>query len=202
MSIKSVIYQIRNLITNKLYVGSALNRSKRWAWHKYKLNLNDHSNRYLQRAWNKYGEAAFEFRVIEFVDDKSKLLEREQFWIDWMQCCNPAIGYNIRKQAASNIGVVFSKETRAKMSMSKIGNKVNLGRTHSEETKAKMSLSRKGKPKSKEHVAKVVLANSKRKRLPHSEERKQKIRNSMKLTLANKRLWATCNGIAIEIESK
>ena len=41
---------------------------------------NKHGNKHLQRSYNKYGEENFVFEVLEFVEDKNNLLEREQLF--------------------------------------------------------------------------------------------------------------------------
>jgi len=52
----SGIYKIINLKNNKIYIGSSICIIKRWYHHKYHLINNNHSNCYLQNAWNKYGQ--------------------------------------------------------------------------------------------------------------------------------------------------
>jgi group I intron endonuclease len=55
MSNKSGIYQIKNLVSGKLYVGSAVNIARRWNGHVSDLNAQKHRNQILQRSWDKYG---------------------------------------------------------------------------------------------------------------------------------------------------
>lgn len=57
------IYTITNLQTGVVYVGQARNIRKRWEVHRSTLRSGSHRNCYLQRAWNKYGEGAFAFKV-------------------------------------------------------------------------------------------------------------------------------------------
>ena len=78
---KSGIYQIRNLVNNKIYVGSASDFYERKSQHFSLLKYGKH-NQKLQNSYNKYGKDNFVFEVIEFVEDKNKLLEYEQYWID------------------------------------------------------------------------------------------------------------------------
>lgn len=134
----SGIYQIKNLINGKIYIGSAVSFSDRWKVHRFDLRNNKHHNKYLQRAWDKYNEENFEFTVLELVADKNNLLMREQFWMDETQCYDPKIGYNLSKHAGSRLGVKASEETKKKMSELHKGNKYSLGHKHTEESKQKM----------------------------------------------------------------
>jgi group I intron endonuclease len=75
------IYKIINVVNNKFYVGSAVNFSRRKARHFSELRHGKHNNRWLQASWNKYGEKAFVFVVVEVVQDKATLLEVENRWL-------------------------------------------------------------------------------------------------------------------------
>ena len=61
----SGIYQIKNIITNKIYVGSAFNLYDRYRTHKSKLKSNRHDNTHLQRSYIKYGGESFVFQIME-----------------------------------------------------------------------------------------------------------------------------------------
>lgn len=163
---KSGIYQILNIVTGKLYVGSAIKISLRWATHKWQLNYNIHDNRLLQHSWNKHGGKSFIFKVLEYCE-KEKLIEREQTWINWTLCYDREFGYNLRKNANNMLGVKLSEETKRKMSAAQKGRIVsdeakakisfaNKGFIHSEETKRKMSITRKGRKLSEEHLLKTL----------------------------------------------
>ena len=62
-----------------MYIGCTINIQTRWREHKQTLKLNKHVNRYLQRAWNKYGKDAFKFERVEICEE-SELLKREHYW--------------------------------------------------------------------------------------------------------------------------
>ena len=111
---KSGIYQIRNLVNNKIYIGSATNLRKRLNTHINKLKTNIHENKKLQNAFNKYGERNFTLEIIEFVEDKSKLLEHEQYWMNRFNVVKD--GYNIQPIAGNSLGRIVTQETREKMS--------------------------------------------------------------------------------------
>jgi group I intron endonuclease len=151
---RSGIYVIRHTATNRLYVGSALSIKKRCNQHKRDLNANIHDNQRLQRAWSKYGSESFEFSVLEYVDDPSCLLQREQHWIDILTAAIKP-NYNICPMAGSSIGRKASPAVRAKMSAAHIGKRqspeaiektasAHRGMRRSLETCAKIAVSQKG----------------------------------------------------------
>ena len=96
----SGVYQIRCNTNGKIYIGSAVNMSARWAHHWRSLQRGVHRNQHLQQAWNKYGEENFEFAVLEYVT-LAFLLRAEQEWIDRCQCTDRKIGFNIYPIAGS-----------------------------------------------------------------------------------------------------
>lgn len=146
---KSAIYQIRNSITNKFYIGSSINYNYRWKGHKSKLNLNQHQNPHLQSSWNKYGAKSFEFRIIEVVE-QAKLIEREQFWIDWLK---PE--YNICKIAGSPLGIKHTEISKTNMSKGH-----RKGFKHTKEAKEKIGAAHKGKIISEETRANMSLGQN------------------------------------------
>ncbi len=149
---KSGIYKIKNLISNKFYIGSAENLKMRIANHINRLRANTHINLHLQRSFNKHGIENFIIEEIEFCNIK-ELLTREQYYIDTLK---PQ--YNICKIAGSKLGVKCSEATKLKISNS------NKGRVISEEARLKISNTLKSKG------YKVI----------HSEETKRKISESNK----------------------
>lgn len=150
---KSGIYKITCLATNKFYIGSAVKLANRFAEHKTRLRANTHHNQKLQRAYNKYWEHNFKFEVIEYCAI-NELINREQIWIDKTNCCK--LGYNICFVGRNNLETKRSKETCEKISKSLKGRKV------SEEMKKKISktlMGRKGQPCSEERKRKVSLVH-------------------------------------------
>lgn len=89
------VYKIINVVNNKFYIGSAVSFRKRKARHFSELRNRKHNNRHLQAAWDKYGEQAFVFVVIEEVEDRTQLLDAENRWL------KPHVG----KDYCYNIGV-------------------------------------------------------------------------------------------------
>lgn len=79
----SGIYQIVNKINNHSYIGSSRNITRRWTIHKYHLEKTNHHSAYLQRAWKKYGNAVFDFVILEYIEPDTQLLfDAEKNWIE------------------------------------------------------------------------------------------------------------------------
>jgi len=73
------IYEI-SLVDGRCYVGQSVTIEKRWASHRSRLRRSKHHSPHLQNAWNKYGEDAFSFSILE-VCESWLLAEREEFWM-------------------------------------------------------------------------------------------------------------------------
>jgi group I intron endonuclease len=78
---KSGVYAIEQLGKDRFYIGSSQAIYKRWYEHRHRLVAGNHHSPYLQHVWNKCGEDAFEFYILEECD-KSNLLLREQAHLD------------------------------------------------------------------------------------------------------------------------
>jgi len=86
------VYEIRNTINNKVYIGSSTNIPIRWKQHIEDLIYNCHENYKLQEDYKKYGLTAFSFRILEIVKEQKYLFEKEQEYIDDIDIEN---NYNI-----------------------------------------------------------------------------------------------------------
>lgn len=135
----SGIYTITNTVNGKVYIGSTKDFSARWVLHKSDLRLNRHGNPHLQSSWNKYSEEAFEFGVLEYLDDLKKLHLAERFWCEVYKLEGKEL-YNIGTPGkAPMLGKKHTKESKRKMSAAKMGHGV------SEESRCKMSRSAKNR---------------------------------------------------------
>ena len=144
----SAIYAIVNMKTSDMYVGSAVNVAQRWRRHIHDLRKNVHACRHLQNAYHKYGADAFDWEIIESIQQKEDLIPREQVWIDFFK---PA--YNKRRIANSCLGIKRSPEAREKM------RQAQLGRKQSPETIAKRAAALRGRPRPPEVRAKISASH-------------------------------------------
>ena len=71
-SLKSGIYKITNKLNGRIYIGSAKRFKERWQSHVYSLRNQKHNNSFLQADFNKCGEEAFVFEVLEVTEGKTK----------------------------------------------------------------------------------------------------------------------------------
>jgi group I intron endonuclease len=140
---KSGIYRWTNKYTGDTYIGQSINLSARFIHCFNTSYLTSKKQLIISRALIKYGYSGFSLEILEFCE-KSDLLEREQYYLDLLK---PE--YNILKIAGSSLGFKQSEDTKAKISKSLKGiyvgkNSALFGRVHSEETKALMSIKKLG----------------------------------------------------------
>lgn len=136
--INSGVYKITNKVNGKFYIGSSKHIDRRWWEHKNDLIKNTHCNPKLQHAWNYHGKDAFEFSILETVDE-NLLLDREDFYLNTFKPYMRDIGYNITAVASGNDTFTHNpnKELiRDNLSKINLGNKNPMfGKSHSESTK-------------------------------------------------------------------
>ena len=151
------IYCIKNLITNKVYIGKSLNIAPRVAGHKSALNRNckKSENHHFINAWLKYGAENFDYTVLEVIPKSTENLnqfmnERELHWIDEYQSTNRHFGYNLRRDSSSNM--IVHDETRLKFSIATTGDKNgNYGKKWTDKMKKDLSDLKKEMFKNGEH---------------------------------------------------
>lgn len=177
--INSGIYKIQSKIKpERIYVGSALLLTTRWATHKNELLKGKHDNPRLQNHVNKYGINDLEFSVIELCF-KWALIAREQYYIDSM---NPF--FNIAKIAGSTLGVKMGPPSEERR---KYQSEILKGRKRppfTAEHRMNLSLAKRGKKWSEETRSKTMYQRS---LVPHpclgkvmSAETKKKISETKK----------------------
>lgn len=157
-----VIYKIINLVNDNFYVGSTVNKKVRFRQHRKLLRENRHHCKHLQAAWNKYGEAKFDFVVVEEVADPGVLWSAEERWLT--EHHGKAYCYNsgrspdapwrgITGPTHPNFGRPMSGAQKQEISQTLKGfyaedyfNHPRVGKTHTEETRAQISAAKRARP--------------------------------------------------------
>jgi group I intron endonuclease len=128
------VYAITNTVNGRQYIGSTVNYKQRWGDHRRMLRRDTHHSFVLQRAWNKYGEAAFKFELL--------VVCPKELRVEYENRLMATRTYNVLRTAREAI--------------------VRRGRRHSEATKSKMSAAHKGKVFSAEWRANMADAARRR----------------------------------------
>lgn len=109
------VYEIRNALSGRRYVGSSATLRRRIDAHKFGLRHGKHPNIRLQRAWDRDGESAFRFTLLAVLEE-SEVLPTEQRLLDQAQSFGETL-YNFAPFADAPMrGRKASLESRARMS--------------------------------------------------------------------------------------
>lgn len=144
----SGIYCIENLENHKKYIGWAFYIKRRIENHLINLRKNKHTNKYLQSAWNKYGEEKFNIWIIEeYPRDREILILMEIYFIAYHNSFyGDGKGYNLTRGGDGGLGTTRSNEWKEFMSKRMSGkNSPRYGISPSEETREKQRISHLGK---------------------------------------------------------
>jgi hypothetical protein len=98
------VFQIKNRINGKLFIGNAKNLKGILNSNKFQLKTGRHSNQELQQDYDNYGEANFDFEVLDLLKPKEdhagdyseELNMLEEMWLEKLQPYNEK-GYHSRK---------------------------------------------------------------------------------------------------------
>ena len=145
------VYEIRNTVSGKFYIGSSTNMYERWRTHRTKLRSNKHPNPVLQASWNKHGEEAFVFIKIATFHSVEDMEAAEEGLLDAAvdspTCCNISRWAKTPWRNAGSrhphYGKKLSEEQKQIIREATIEQWKNsdprTGKKHSEETKRKIS---------------------------------------------------------------
>lgn len=157
---KSGVYAITHIESRRQYIGATQDFERRFGGHRSELRRGCHHSRYLQNAWNKYGEPAFRFEVVELCEGEA-VYQREQHYLDTLK---PA--FNIKPSAGKGwLGMRHTEESKAK-----------IAHFHRTDPAARAKLARihaakRGIPRSKETREKIGNANRGRRPRPETIEK-------------------------------
>jgi len=102
------VFQIRNKVSGKVFVGSSANLPAIFNRHKAQLRFVGHPVKELQKDWQELGEEAFEFEVLDTLtppkdrpdyNPARDLTELEALWLEKLSPFDER-GYNKRPKGA------------------------------------------------------------------------------------------------------
>ena len=132
------IYKTTNLINGKIYIGQK---------HSFKFLSNKYlgSGKKLKCAIQHYGKENFVCELLEEIETKDLMDEREIYWIKFYNATNKNIGYNLSEGGNTNRTLCGENnpskrfDVRTKISQANKGHHRNKGRKHTKEELIKMS---------------------------------------------------------------
>lgn len=114
------IYKITNTVDNTSYIGKSKDLKTRLRKHKYRLNHGIHHNKFLQRAWDKYGTEFFVFEILEECEIE-ELDIRETYYIYTYNSFHK--GFNMSVGGEGCPGYKHSQEVKSDMQARNRGKK-------------------------------------------------------------------------------
>lgn len=81
------VYQIKNIMNDRRYIGQSIDMYRRWKEHARELENGTHVNTRLLRDYQNYGPNAFSFSVLQIVHDVFDLDDIEKYWIEQSSIC-------------------------------------------------------------------------------------------------------------------
>ena len=101
------VFQIRNLLNDKLYIASSMDMPGFMNRTRFQLNANSHPIRALQKEWNELGDENFAFEILEEVvprdqedyDHAADVKFLEDMWLDKEKPYGDK-GYNDKKKTS------------------------------------------------------------------------------------------------------
>jgi group I intron endonuclease len=87
------VFQIRNTINEKVFIGSSVNLDAIWNRNKGELKFGGHRNKELQQDWSAYGEENFKFEILSEIvqedggkaDYNKEVKKLEEMFIEELQ---------------------------------------------------------------------------------------------------------------------
>ena len=95
------VFQIKNILNNKVLLGSSQNLEGIWNSNRFQLASGMHRNKNLQKDWNEFGPENFIFEILEIIKEKEEphfnlddeLTLIEEIWLEKIKPCGEN-GYN------------------------------------------------------------------------------------------------------------
>jgi group I intron endonuclease len=111
------VYQIRNMVNEKVLIGSSLNLPGIFNRHKSQLKAGNHQNGALQAEWNEFGGENFAFEILDEItpkegrDHREELAFLEDLWLEKSQPYEDR-GYNEKKKGREEMLRLIAQNRR------------------------------------------------------------------------------------------
>lgn len=167
------VYAIENTVNNRCYIGSASDYKSRWHTHRSSLRKGKHHSFILQRAWDKYGEKAFAFKVLV-------ICAREQR-IEYENLLMPLQSYNVLRTAKEKLvrgGWKHTEAFRQKMSAVHKGKRFTVERREKmAEAARKREYDADSREKSRQRQLRLMASDPYKQKLYEAGEKGRKLRS-------------------------
>jgi group I intron endonuclease len=173
------IYKITSP-TKKVYIGQSINIEKRFNTYK---RLDCKKQPAIYNSFLKYGINKHKFEII-CECDITELNDKERYYQDAFSTIGNN-GLNCKLTTAYDRSGKLSEETKAKMSVIKIGNTYSLGKKTSEETKLKIKRAIIEKWQNEEYIKKTLEGLNRRKDPLKMQKKRINYINSLKKVILN-----------------
>ena len=164
------VYRLNCTESGFFYIGSTSDKRGFYARIKTHRNLLKHGKHHspvFQHHFNRFGEEAFTFEILETCPPE-RCLEIEQRWLDEKGVGYQNKSYNLNPTASSQLGAKRSEESKRRMSIAQRGKKMPAWGPMSEEMKQRLRIANTGKTLSPATKAKISEANKRRIITPES----------------------------------
>lgn len=131
------VYQIRNIVNNKIYIGKTVNKNLQ-SYFQHNLRLAESGRKdknYLYSAIRKCGSKSFKIEILCRPASENLMSALECWYIGFYTSNNPHVGYNLTRGGDGVSGMKQSELAKRKVRERSIGNTWRRGKKASEETK-------------------------------------------------------------------
>lgn len=132
------VYEIFNKVTGRKYIGMTINHTNRFNAHMSQLNYGTHKERLMQRDYILYGRDSFDYRLLEFVDNKVLAHQREIHYMKINKTYLEDFGYNSqdpffnkyqnKRKPVNSQNYFYEKIKETGMSLSKFAASIGISR--------------------------------------------------------------------------
>jgi hypothetical protein len=111
------VFQIRNVVNDKVLIGAALDLPGILNRHKFQLKMGNHQNGALQAEWNEFGGENFAFEILDEItpkegrDHREELAFLEDLWLEKSQPYGDR-GYNEKKKGREEMLRLIAQNRR------------------------------------------------------------------------------------------